>query len=70
MLVPATGVELVIDNGQGGSFDSAKKIPAKLTGDQMTAELTIEASSSYRVAVVMPTESPSTKTSTSAPGSA
>jgi hypothetical protein len=54
MLVPATAVELVIETGQEGSLDNAKKITAKLTGDQMTAELTIEASARYRVAVVMP----------------
>jgi hypothetical protein len=54
MLVPATAVELLIETGQGGSLDSAKKIAAKLTGDQMTAELSIETSARYRVAVVMP----------------
>ncbi|HEY5924525.1 MAG TPA: hypothetical protein VIV11_22760 [Kofleriaceae bacterium] len=52
MLVPAAAVELVIESG---SPEATKKIPAKLTGDQVTAELTIEASSQYRVAVVMPT---------------
>jgi hypothetical protein len=55
VLVPASGVELLIENGQGGSLEGAKKIAAKLTGDQMTAEMTIESSSRYRVAVVMPT---------------
>ncbi len=57
MLVPATSVELVIETGAAGeSLDSAKKIPAKLSADgQMTAELTIEASARYRVAVVTPT---------------
>ncbi|HEY5946370.1 MAG TPA: DUF4175 family protein, partial [Kofleriaceae bacterium] len=59
MLVPAAAVELVIETGPTGAADapdhSAKKIAAKLQGDQMTAELTIEASARYRVAVVMPT---------------
>jgi hypothetical protein len=52
MLVPAAAVELIIETGQGGSLDAAKKVPAKLDGDTMTAELTIESSASYRVAVV------------------
>jgi hypothetical protein len=55
MLVPAGAVELVIEPAGGGSLETAKKIPAKLVGDQMTANLTIEASSRYRVAVVTPT---------------
>jgi len=55
MLVPAAAVELVIENGQGDSQGSAKHVAAKLAGDQMTAELTIDASARYRVAVVMAT---------------
>jgi hypothetical protein len=55
VLVPAAAVELVIESGAGGSLANAKRIAAKLSGDQMTAELTIDESSRYRVAVVMPT---------------
>lgn len=56
VLVPAANVELVIEPATGvPDGREAKKIPAKLSGDQLTAELTIEESARYRVAVVMPT---------------
>ncbi len=50
VLVPAAAVELVIEPAAGS--EAPKKVAAKLDGDQVTAELTIEASSRYRVAVV------------------
>ena len=55
VLVPAAAVELLVEPAVGGSLEHAKKIPTKLVGDQITANLTIEASSRYRVAVVSPT---------------
>lgn len=54
VLVPAGGVELIVEPAGGSSLDAAKKIPAKLSGDQISAELTIQQSARYRVAVVLP----------------
>lgn len=49
MLVPASSVELVVESGP-----EQKKIAAKLDGDRVTAQLTIEESARYRIAVLMP----------------
>jgi hypothetical protein len=51
VLVPAAMVELVVK--PEGSAES-KRIPAKLTGDQLSAELTIDTSAHYRIEVVSP----------------
>ena len=56
VLVPAAAVELVVEPAIGpASPEATKKIPAKLAGDQITAELMIEAPARYRVSVVSPT---------------
>lgn len=52
VLVPAALAELVIE--APGAHDEAKKIPATLDGDMLTAELTIEQSAQYRIAIVSP----------------
>jgi hypothetical protein len=53
VLVPAAMVELVIEpDGVAGA--APKKVPAKLTGDELVADLTIEQSAHYRIAVVTP----------------
>lgn len=55
VLVPAAIVELVVEpEGVTGAPTTTKKIPAKLSGDELTAELTIEQSARYRIAVVSP----------------
>lgn len=48
VLVPAKSVELVVEGAE------QKKIAAKLDGDRVTAQLTIEESARYRIAVLMP----------------
>lgn len=48
VLVPASQVELVLEGAE------KKRIPAKLDGDRLTAQMTIEQSARYRVAVLMP----------------
>ncbi len=50
MLVPAAKAELVIE--PDGTPGTSKKIPAKLSGDELTADMTIEQSAHYRIAVV------------------
>lgn len=55
VLVPAAAVELIVEPATGGTPDQAKKIPAKLVGDQVSANLTIESPARYRVAVVTTT---------------
>ncbi len=51
VLLPAVSVELVVE-ADNTPAAAPKKIPAKLTGDQVTAELTIEQSAHYRIALV------------------
>jgi hypothetical protein len=55
MLAPASAVELVLEPADGTTPDAVRKIPAKVEGDQVSAELTIDRSARYRVAVVLPT---------------
>jgi hypothetical protein len=53
VLVPAVLAELVLEREAGPALDAPiQKIPAKLSGDTLTAELTIEQSARYRIAVV------------------
>jgi hypothetical protein len=51
LLVPATAAELVIEPAGGGP---AKTIPAKVDGEQLGAELVIDHSARYRIAVTTP----------------
>ncbi|NVB83874.1 MAG: hypothetical protein HOV81_36200 [Kofleriaceae bacterium] len=50
VLVPAAKVELVLESGGA----EPKRIEAKLAGDAMTSQFTIEASARYRISVLMP----------------
>src|SRR5690606_21505480 len=54
VLVPAARVELVVEP-EGVVGAEPQKIAAKLAGDQLTAQLTIEQSARYRIAVMSPT---------------
>jgi hypothetical protein len=51
LLMPAASAELVIETGTLGE---PKKVPAKIEGEHLTAELTIEQSARYRIAVETP----------------
>ena len=50
VLVPAVKVELVVESGTA----EPKKVEAKLAGDTMTSQFTIDASARYRISVLMP----------------
>ncbi|HUS28833.1 MAG TPA: hypothetical protein VMZ53_09990 [Kofleriaceae bacterium] len=50
LLVPATSAELVIEQGNS----EPKRIAAKIENEQLTAQLTIEQSARYRIAVETP----------------
>lgn len=54
VLVPAATVELMIEPEGAAAGAEPKKIAAKLEGDNVTAQLTIEQSARYRIAVVTP----------------
>jgi hypothetical protein len=55
VLAPASAVELVIEPADGTTPAAVQKIRAKLAGEHITAELMIERSARYRVAVMLPT---------------